>query len=328
MRREELANSWTFSRPLAAAPKPVVEDGELMLALSWVRANVVTPDAVYDSNRAHEKLIQIELDLPRALDHLLGAKIIRMENKGRQIPGRNYDISDQVLTMFKRQWDVRYLKRTAAYKKIIDEAFANDGKLAISYQASDAEMTAMTNLVAAGRAKVVPILPEVNHTMGAAYPRLTKWGFTEGNYKTVHMDKSRLHFLLELYPTDLYIQGIPIAPLPAPPLSKQFPGELGPRLPLWTDIHGNLIKVYWEMTVMATLWLLAFRPGLKIQDMSKGAYKGKLWDWELEIFLVWAEKAGLAKRMRYGGGKTGADEDKEADGWVVQEWWWLAFTTD
>ena len=53
-----------------------------------------------------------------------------------------------------------------------------------------------------------------------------------------------------------------------------------------------------------------------------------LWDWELEIFLVWAEKAGLAKRMRYGGGKTGADEDKEADGWVVQEWWWLAFTTD
>ncbi|THV69172.1 hypothetical protein D6D28_06103 [Aureobasidium pullulans] len=328
LRREELANSWTFSRPLAAAPKPVVEDGELMLALSWVRANVVTPDAVYDSNQAHEKLIQIELDLPRALDHLLGAKIIRMENKGRQIPGRNYDISDQVLTMFKRQWDVRYLKRTAAYKKIIDEAFANDGKLAISYQASDAEMTAMTNLVAAGRAKVVPILPEVNHTMGAAYPRLTKWGFTEGNYKTVHMDKSRLHFLLELYPTDLYVQGIPIAPLPAPPLSKQFPGELGPRLPLWTDIHGNLIKVYWEMTVMATLWLLAFRPGLKIQDMSKGAYKGKLWDWELEIFLAWAEKAGLAKRMKYGEGEKGADEDKEADGWVVQEWWWLAFTTD
>jgi hypothetical protein len=323
LRREELANSWTFARPLAGAAEPVQDDEDLMLALSWVRANVITPDPVYDSNRAHEKLIKIEEHLPQALDHLLGAKIIRMENKGRQIPGRNYDISDSVLTMFKRQWDVRYLKKTAAAKKTIDEAFASDGKLNISYQASDAEMTAMTNLVAAGRAKVVPLLPETNHTMGAPYPRLTKWGFTEGNYKTVHMDKSRLHFPLELHPTSTYIQGIPIAPIPAPPLSKQFPGELGPRLPLWTDIHGNLIKVYWEMTVMATLWLLAFRPGLKIDEISKGAYKGKLWNWELEMFLSWAENAGLAKKLRYGG-----DDGPEADGWVVQEWWWLAFATE
>ncbi|KAG9603288.1 hypothetical protein KCU84_g1146, partial [Aureobasidium melanogenum] len=314
LRREELANSWTFARPLAGATEPVQDDDDLMLALSWVRANVITPDPVYDSNKAHEKLIKIEQLLPQALDHLLGAKIIRMENKGRQIPGRNYDISDSVLTMFKRQWDVRYLKKTAAFKKSIDEAFANDGKLTISYQATDAEMTAMTNLVAAGRAKVVPLLPEVNHTMGAPYPRLTKWGFTEGNYKTVHMDKSRLHFLLELHPTDTYIQGVPIAPIPSPPLSKQFPGELGPRLPIWTDIHGNIIKDYWQMTVMATLWLLAFRPGLKIQEICKGAYKGKLWDWEMEMFLAWAESAGLAKRLRYGG-----DDGPEADGQIIDE---------
>ncbi|KEQ74812.1 hypothetical protein M436DRAFT_42522 [Aureobasidium namibiae CBS 147.97] len=323
LRREELANSWTFARPLAGTAELAQDDDELMLALSWVRANVITPDPVYDSNRAHEKLIKIEEQLPQALDHLLGAKIIRMENKGRQIPGRNYDISDSVLTMFKRQWDVRYLKKTAAAKKTIDEAFAKDGKLAISYQASDAEMTAMTNMVAAGRAKVVPLLPETNHTMGAPYPRLTKWGFTEGNYKTVHMDKSRLNFLLELHPTSTYVHGIPIAPIPGPPLSKQFPGELGPRLPLWTDIHGNLIKVYWEMTVMATLWLLAFRPGLKIDEISKGAYKGKLWNWELEMFLSWAENAGLAKKLEFGG-----DNGPEADGWVVSEWWWLAFATE
>ena len=323
LRREELANSWTFARPLAGAVEPTQDAEDLMLALSWVRANVITPDPVYDSNRAHEKLIKIEEQLPQALDHLLGAKIIRMENKGRQIPGRNYDISDSVLTMFKRQWDVRYLKKTAAAKKTIDEAFAKDGKLPISYQASDAEMTAMTNMVAAGRAKVVPLLPETNHTMGAPYPRLTKWGFTEGNYKTVHMDKSRLHFLLELHPTSTYVHGIPIAPIPGPPLSKQFPGELGPRLPLWTDIHGNLIKVYWEMTVMATLWLLAFRPGLKIDEISKGAYKGKLWNWELEMFLSWAENAGLAKKLEFGG-----DAGPEADGWVVSEWWWLAFATE
>jgi hypothetical protein len=321
LRREELVNSWSFIVPLAKAPKAAPKDEELMLALSWVRANVVTPDSVYDSNKAHEKLSMVEDDLPRALENLLGAKIIRMENKGRQIPGRNYDISDQVLTMFKRQWDVRYLKQTAAYKKEIDRAFAEDGKLAISYQATDPEMTAMTNLVAAGRATVVVLLPETNHTFDAPLPRLSKWGFTEGNYKTVHMDKSRLQFDLELHPSDKYIAGMPILPMPAPPLSKQFAGEIGPRLPLWTDIHGNLIQVYWDMTVMATLWLLCFRAGLKVGDMSKGAYKGKLWTWELEMFLEWAEGAGLAKRMN--------DVDGVGEvGWTVSEWWWLAFAVE
>jgi hypothetical protein len=31
----------------------------------------------------------------------------------------------------------------------------------------------------------------------------------------------------------------------------------------------------------------------------------------------------LAKKLRYGG-----DDGPEADGWVVQEWWWLAFATE
>lgn len=322
LRREELANSWTFARPLVNEAIPPVHGQELMLALSWVRANVVTPDAVYDGNKAHNKLIKIEQQLPRALDHLLGAKVIRMENKGRQIPGRNYDISDQVLTMFKRQWDVRFLKAAAAFKNTIDQAFAQDGKMSISYQASDPEMTAMTNLISSGRAKVVPILPETNHAFGAPFPRLTKWGFTEGNYKTVNMDKSRLHFALKLHPTNTYQHGIPITK-PPPPLSKQFPGEIGKRLPLWTDINGDLIQVYWDMTLMATLWLLAFRPGLRVGDMAKGAYKGKLWTWELEMFLGWAEEAQLAKRIRKDG--DAGVVDMEEDGWMVDEWWWLAF---
>ena len=74
---------------------------------------------------------------------------------------------------------------------------------------------------------------------------------------------------------------------------------------------------------MATLWLLAFRPGLKIDEISKGAYKGKLWNWELEMFLSWAENAGLAKKLEFGG-----DNGPEADGWVVSEWWWLAFAAE
>ena len=317
LRREQLANNWTFIRPLEERPREVLEEDELMLVKSWVRANVVTPDIVYDSNAAHNRLIKVENDLPKALEQLLGAKIIRMENKGRQLPGRNYDISDQVLHMFKRQWDVKFLRSAAAYKATLDEAFATDGKLTISYQAQDPEMTAMTNLISAGRAKVVPVLPQVNHEIGAPWPRLTKWGSTEGNYKTVHMDKSRLHFGLELHPTESYVYGYPIVKSP-PPLTKRFSGEIGPRLPLWTDINGDLIQVYWDMVLMATLWLLAFRPGLTAKDMSDSAYKGKLWAWELELFLEWAERCGLARRLDTRG------EQSEV-GWMTAEWWWLAF---
>lgn len=318
LRREELANQWTHSALLRHQEKQVPTDEDsLMLAKSWVRANVLTPDAEFNGPAAHDKLLQLrEEDLPRALDQLLGAKIIRIENKGRGIPGRNYDISDTVLATFKRTWDANYLRLAAAFKKTLDAAFAADGKMVISYAAPDHDFIVMTNLVSSGRAKVAAQLPTVDHTLGAPWPRLTKWGFTEGNYKTVQMNKERLYFGLELHPTETYVHGNPVKRI-EPPLSLQVEGEVGARLPLWTDINGKIIQSVWDMMLMATLHILAFRPGLTTEVVTS-AYKGKLWQWEIELFLRWAEEAELVKR-------TG--EGVHA-GWTTAEWWWLAFAEE
>ena len=313
LRREELANAWTHSAPLKTRLESLEED-PLMLAKSWVRANVLTPDSAFDRNAAHNKLMKLGGDtLPKAIDELLGAKIIRMENKGRAIPGRNYDISDTVLATFKRTWDANHLRLAAAFKDTVDSAFATEGKLEVSYTAPDHDVLGMTNLVASGRARVVPRLPKVNNDFDAEWPRLSKWGFTDGNYKTVQMDKGRLHFQLELHPTESYVFGCPIKCID-PPLSFQVEGEMGARLPLWTDINGKLIQSVWDMMVMATLHILAFRPGITAEVMAT-SYKNKLWVWEIELFLRWAEEVGLTRRVG----------DGPEPGWTTAEWWWLAF---
>ncbi|GAB7351127.1 hypothetical protein MBLNU459_g1587t2 [Dothideomycetes sp. NU459] len=321
VRREELTASWTHCKPLSVPTEVSPDEDHLLLAKSWVRSNVLTPDHQFDDNLAHNKLSKLSDDsLPRALEGLLGAKIIRMDNKGRAAPGRNYDVNDALLRAFRRPWDVDHLRHAAAFKATLDAEFLAHGKIALSYQTPDPEMMALTNLVAAGRVKVVPVLPPINHDLKAPWPRLSKWGFTEGNYKTVHMNKERLHFGIELHPTPAYVHGVPLDPAGrrAPPLTKQFPGEVGARLPLWTDINGALIEELWNMMLTATLHLLVFRPGLTVDVMVRN-FDGKLWAWELDLFLEWAENVGIAKKVEEGLGEGG-----EA-GWRAAEWWWLTF---
>lgn len=317
IRREELTMSWTYCKPLVTPKKVSTEPDHLLLAKSWVRANVLTPDKAFDDNLAHEKLLKLGDDtLPKALEELLGAKIIRMDNKGRSVPGRNYDVNDVLLRTFRRPWDVDQLRRAAAFKPILDAEFRTRGKIVLGQQTGDPEMMALTNLVANGRCKVIPLLPAVNNDFDAPWPRLSKWGFTEGNYKTVHMNKERLYFGLEIHATSSYINGLPLV-LKDPPLTKKFRGEMGARLPLWTDIHGKLIEEMWGMMRMATLYLLVFRPGITAEVLTR-SFDGKIWKWEIDMFLQWAEEVGVAERI----------EENAADGevgWRAAEWWWLAF---
>lgn len=317
VRREELSNSWTHTRPLPELKKVSSEPDHLLLAKSWVRANVLTPDKAFDDNLAHNKLSKLSDDtLPKALEELLGAKIIRMDNKGRAAPGRNYDVNDVLLRTFRRPWDVDHLRRAASFKPILDAEFRARGKITLNPQTGDPEMMALTNLVATGRCKVIPLLPVINNDFNAPWPRLSKWGFTEGNYKTVHMNKERLHFGLEVHATDSYIYGFPLK-LKSPPLTKKFAGEIGARIPLWTDIHGKVIDEMWGMMLMATLWLLVFRPGVTVEVLAR-SFDGKVWAWELELFLEWAEDVGVAERIEEGAGAGQV-------GWTAAEWWWLAF---
>lgn len=325
VRRDELVRDWTHTVVEDESAEMSDEKDPLMLAKSWVRANILTSEEEFDGIAAGEKLVQLDQnDLTNAIQALLGAKIIRMENKGRQIPGRNYDISDTVLATFKRTWDANHLRQVANHKlQVLDPAFADvGGKVDLPYTAPDHEMLGITNLVANGYSKVIPNLPPINHDFDAPWPRLTKWGFTDGNYKTVQLDKERLHFGLSIVPTDKYIQGNPTrsATVP-PPLEYQVPGEKGARLPLWTDINGHIIPSVWDMMVMATLHLLVFRPAMSPATLTS-AYKGKLWEWEIRLFLRWGEEAGLLKRVVVTEGEEAARDDV---GWTTTDWWWLVF---
>lgn len=326
VRREELAKDWTHTiveRSSFTDRVRVREEDSLLLAKSWVRANVLTPEGQYDSICALKKLDQIGEDtINKALEALLGAKIIRIENRGRTVPGRNYDISDQVLATFKRSWDANQLRQAAEYKvKVLDAAFIASGRIEPAYDMPDYEMLCVTNLVARGYVKVIPNLPPVNNDFKAPWPKLTKWGFTDGNYKTVHLDRTRLDFGFSVVPTERYIYGNPTKSKEIPsPLGLQVAGEIGDRLPLWTDIHGKRISSVWDMMVMATLHLLAFRPGMTANTLVR-AYKDKLWLWEIELFLKWAEEAGILQRM---GWAVREGDDAAQVGWTTTDWWWLA----
>lgn len=312
-RREEMAVAFTYSAPVIVR----VDEDKLMLAKSLVRANVITPEESYNKELAHAKLGRLgDEAIDVALKELLGAKILRHTNKGRPVPGRNFDIADAVITAFKKPWDVEYLRAAGDHKKVLDAQFAEHGKVGWSYHATDYEVMVFDNLLANGKIKIVPVLPDINSDFDAPWPKISKWGFTEGNYRTVQMDKERLHWAVELHPTDEYVEGNPLKQV-APPLSRRVHGELDERLPLWVDINGQFVEGYWNMVLVCLLYLLAFRPGLTPASLSK-AIKGKLWVWEIELFLAWAEEAGLARKMEYGG----------SVGWTTEEWWWLALAKE
>ncbi|KAL1302957.1 hypothetical protein AAFC00_003275 [Neodothiora populina] len=350
-RRDELVMEATDSIALSSNSAFEGEDEDrLMLAKSWVRANVFTPEAAFDSTTAHEKLNSLGQDvLPRALEELLGARILRVENRGRTVPGRNYDISDTVLAAFKRTWDANHLRQAARYKiDVLDATFAsrnktNPGpKVSLPNQPPDHAILTITNLVARGMLTVIPELPPINNSFDAPWPRLTKWGFTDGNYKTVQLDRERMHFEMSLRPTPSYVFGNPTLDVP-PPLELQVKHELGARLPLWTDISGKLIKSVWDMVSMATLHLIAFRPGCTAQVLA-ASYKGKMWRWEIDLWLDWAEQAGVVRRIVGGGDAAAAvngtglashgdaKDKEEAEkkirehvGWTTTDFWWMCF---
>ena len=309
LRREEMVKEMSF----VVAHKESLSDSMLFLK-SWIRAEALTYHAGLAGPDGDLEIVHLEgyKDLrPRVVEELTTEKFFRRETA----PGRNgarVNIpAETMMGSLNRTFSIGRFVEAAAFKMQIDAAFADNGVLAIDYLADDAANMAIQNLVSEGRAVIVPVLPEVAHDFDTPWPKLSKWGFTDANYKTVHMDKERLQFGLELVPTDTYIYDNPLKVVEIP-LSRQYEGEPGPRLPFWTTLSGALIKDNWENLLASVLFLLATRSGIRSEGLSK-AHRGKIWAWEIEIMLEWAEKVGLARLMEGGDG-----------GWTTGEWWWMA----
>jgi len=273
---------------------------ELSIAKSWVRANVITPEEIYNSEEARRKLLSAGEDaIESALRELISDKILQQENRGRLIPGRNYDISASFLNNLKKNLEVTHFQQAAAYKLSLDRSFAEHGIATHSYHASDGDVLALTNLLAHHRINIHPRDPPRN-----------KFGLTDGGYKTRFMDKSRLNFTVDVQPSATYVYGNPLLPLPPPPqqhLAHPHPTLEG-RIPAWFDIHGNLVSVMWQMSLAACLATLAHRPGMGAWEMAR-MLKGSLEAWEVEKVFEWMVSAGAARRAGL-------------EGYEVGEWWW------
>lgn len=316
IRRYDVAHDLCATIPLdGTGPNARHRGDSLALAKSWVRANILTPDERYDSSAAARMLEQIgRKNVNAAVDQLQSEKMIKAENKGRLIPGRNFSLADSTIAAFKRDWDLNMLRDASNSKLELDTRFAREGRMELEYVALDGHILALLNLEASGRITIEPILPPVTNDHDAPFPKISKWGLMEGAYKTVHMNKDNLKWGLEIRPTATYEYGNPLLAV-GPPVSKQFTNEIGPRLPYWTDIHSGCIEGHWMLVLVAMVHVLSLRPGCDAAGIAR-MIKGKLWAWEVELFLQWAEESGVARRMSLGEG---------AEGWCVAEWWWMAF---
>ena len=268
---------------------------------SWIRANIMTPESTYNPSGARAKLSTFpDRMVEDALKQLLLDRVLTQENKGRLVPGRNYDISDFLISRLKKNLQCAHFHRAATYKQQLDHEFEKNGFAKYSQTAGDGDMVVIVNLLAHQRITVVPIDVPMN-----------KWGQTDGGYETRQMDKRRLNFSLELRPSPTYIYGDPLTPLPAPP-SQHLQDPMA-KIPLWYDIHGSLVPVMWEMALAAVVAVLAVRPGIGALELEK-VMRPAMETWELQVVLEWLVNANAAKQSGQGFS-------------VEDEWWWLALGT-
>ncbi|KAI9039617.1 putative TFIIIC transcription initiation factor complex subunits Tfc3 [Aspergillus affinis] len=290
-RRRTLCAGISFAIPVANKPAQMTarqaELARLDVAKSWVRANVITPEEAYNAATARHILSQLgEKLVDQALQSLITERVLCTGNKGRVIPGRNYDVTEHFLHSLgrKRAIEATELRRAAQFKtEILDPVLQKQGVFDVSYSAEDGDILALINLYVTGRVMLQPRDP----------PR-DKYGLTDGGYLTRLIDKQKLRFPVEVRPVKgKYIYGDPIeearskTPAPQLPVTDfDTPNPVFQKVPLWYDIHGNFVAKLWELALAAVVGCVATRPGISASGIAS-MMKPSLGAWEIELILEW-----------------------------------------
>jgi len=319
-----------FGTELAVQPPlPTHDEGVRQLLRSWARAVALTSDDLYDLKAAHRKVAQYGVQVVDDVCRELCAKqVLHLKKVGRRLPGRNYEIHEKFFRHFARwtklEADYAYLPTVAAKRMELLEMLESQDSFELSFTASDEEMIVITNMVAQGMLKVSPQIPERNDDFDAPFPKISAWGYSDYNYNARGMDKTRLRFGVVYEKTEAFTSDhglVPDMPIPIEP--PQFPGEPDLRIPLWVDIHGNLLPRVWELVLRSVLHLLVFRPGIGAEQIQ-ASHKDKLGAWEADMILEWMEATGLIERV-----EPGREEDGLwKGGWRASEWWYCALSPD
>lgn len=368
VRKEDMINSYAYFDPLPDVKNLAIESkrGPSMLLQSWIRANVLTAEKRYNPQAANSKLSTFgNKPLQEALDSMLGQKLIKGATKSRGLPGRNFVIAMPLNSVYPLpwQWTRELFSHAARFKDDLDKVFASaddeEKILRLREDLSNGQSLVAFNMADNGRLDMRLDLPPTDPGFDMPFPKLTKWGFTEGGYRSMSVDRGRLNFPMSVRPTSHYmfsertqtdasaspsgsapaehqeLTGIvksallkrPISIVPVP-LSVRYDvdEETADRIPYWTDIHGKLMKSHLRQLVMTVLYILLTRPGLDSKEMCK-VLRGRVWAWELAVLCAWLGKVGILERDE--------DEDElvldattdaeQAEGarWRMAEWWWL-----
>lgn len=317
--RTELQLHYTFTAPLhqprRSDPSP---DDQVLKARSWVRANTATPQALYSGKQAHDKFKALSTPvLTSVVGDYVEHKSLRMRKIKRLLPGRNYTFTKVFAKKYVRPFEPTDFMDAVQVKKAMDKAFAEqdpeDQHFNISRCEPDGSVMAILGLVSERKVKLVPQLPSVDNEFGAPLPRLSVWGFGEGNYSTRAMDRGRFFWDVHVLPTAAYEFGSPLQqvsspleqpdigefsewqPLPDPPL----PGKDDPEalLPIWSSIDGQSVTwPWWYRILNLVLQPLIFRPGAMVADIYAHCATHTTEMFEIELVLQWLESInGVSK---------------------------------
>ncbi|KAL5115517.1 hypothetical protein ACEQ8H_006580 [Pleosporales sp. CAS-2024a] len=284
-------------------------------ARSWVRANIATPQSTYNAHRAHEKLNVIGEDLlAKVVRNFVQQENLKMRKIKRQLPGRNYTFTKKFAKHYKRPFELEDFMVATTVKKELDTAFANEDPekrvYSISRCEEDGSIMAIMSLLADGKVKLVPHLPLVNNEFGAPLPRLSKWGFCEGDYVHRSIDRNRVFWDTHVVPTPAYQFGSTIQPLDAPMgdwpslPDPPLPGKhnCDALLPIWSSIDGQSVTwPWWYRILNLVLQPLFLQPGASTANIYSHCPEGTTELFEVQLVLDWLESLGAVTKTLGGG---------------------------
>ncbi|KAF1847197.1 uncharacterized protein K460DRAFT_363304 [Cucurbitaria berberidis CBS 394.84] len=322
--RTQLQLHYTFAARLHRSRRSDWSPSDTVLkARSWIRANTATPQAQYSGNQAHDKLMGLGTPvLASVVGDYVEKQNLRMRQIKRLLPGRNYTFTKAFAKKFVRPFELNDFMAAIKVKKDMDAAFAHQDPekrfFNISRCEQDGSVTAILSMVSEGKVKLVPQLPPVNNEFGAPLPRLSVWGFCEGDYIHRAIDRNRLFWDTHVVPTANYQFGSPLQPLPLPLAPAEtdeyvqwpslpdppLPGKHDPDalLPIWSTLDGQSITwPWWYRILNLVLQPLIFQPGATATDIYAHCPEHTTEIFEIELVLNWLESINAVSKIIGGG---------------------------
>jgi hypothetical protein len=298
-----------YASPIHSQSEPEPSSpANVLRARSWIRANTATPQAIYDGKMAHEKLSPLGIPtLERGVTDLVDTGVLRMRQLKRLLPGRNYNFMASIALQYRRTFELEDFMDAVAFKKTLDAAFVredtNKRAVPVARTANNGAVMALLSLLNEGVVKLVPKLPPVNNTFNVPLPRLSVWGFSEGDYVHRAIDRNRLFWDIDVVPTSTFKFGNPLEPSPYPPTSgtgdpaawpqwtePPLPGKNDPQalLPIWSSIDGQSVTwPWWNRILNIVIQSIMFQPGITAAEIYRACPSNTVELFEVELVVSW-----------------------------------------